>query len=322
LEIANPIYDVVFKYLMEDNRAAKLFLSAVIGRDIIDLEFLPQELTGEKMKSDEKPIISALNLSVYRLDFSAKVRDLDGSETVIIIEIQKSKFANEGMRFRKYLGKQYMNDSFFRWVVETTGRKIKTGIPILPVYILGELMIGFEDTPVIQINRCIRDRYTQEVIGEGSHFIDSLFHEGVIIHIPAINSRRRRDELEALLSIFDQDNRQGNHHIMNVKEIDFPEKFRPIIRRLQAAIQKEEMRDIMTIEDDFIAELNDYEHRIAEANTQKEEALQKHEEALQKHEEALQKQEEAVRLLLNMGMPADEIAAKLGLDLDYVSRLA
>lgn len=62
---------------------------------------------------------------------------------------------------------------------------------------------------------------------------------------------------------------------MNVKEIDFPEKFRPIIRRLQAAIQKEEMRDIMTIEDDFIAELNDYEHRIAEANTQKEEALQK-----------------------------------------------
>lgn len=315
MEIANPIYDVVFKYLMEDNRAAKLFLSAVIGRDIIDLEFLPQELTAEKTKSDEKPIISALNLSVYRLDFSAKVRDSDGSETVIIIEIQKSKFANEGMRFRKYLGKQYMNDSFFRWVVETTGRQVKTGIPILPVYILGELMIGFKDTPVIQINRCIRDRYTQEVISEGSHFIDSLFHDGIIIHIPAINSSRRRDELEALLSIFDQDNRQGNHHIMNVKEIDFPEKFRPIIRRLQAAIQKEEMRDIMTIEDDFIAELNDYEHRIAEANTQKEEALQK-------QEEALQKQEEAVRLLLNMGMPADEIAAKLGLDLDYVSRLA
>ncbi len=33
LEIANPIYDVVFKYLMEDNKVAKIFLSAVTGLD-------------------------------------------------------------------------------------------------------------------------------------------------------------------------------------------------------------------------------------------------------------------------------------------------
>ncbi|MEZ4988611.1 MAG: hypothetical protein R2795_26925 [Saprospiraceae bacterium] len=98
----------------------------------------------------------------------------------------------------------------------------------------------------------------------------------------------------------------------------------------------------MTIEDDFIAEINDYEHRIAESEKQREEALQqkaleqslkeealrRQEEALRRQEEALRKQEEerqqkenAVKLLLSMGIPASEVAGKLGLELAYVERL-
>ncbi|MEZ4988736.1 MAG: hypothetical protein R2795_27555, partial [Saprospiraceae bacterium] len=208
MEIANPIYDVVFKYLMEDNRVAKLFLSAITGLEIVKLDFLPQELSSEKKegkaakggKKANRPIISALDLSIYRLDFSARVREADGTETVIIIEIQKSKFSNEGMRFRKYLGKQYMNGSFFRWVQEATGRTVKLGIPILPIYFLGEPMRGFEDIPVLLVNRCVRDRHTREILAESHHFIESLFHEGIIVHIPGIGKSKRRDELEALLS--------------------------------------------------------------------------------------------------------------------------
>ena len=124
MEIANPIYDVVFKYLMEVNRVAKLFLSALTDLHIVELNFLPQELSsakkdGEAADEGEKTkrnIISALDMSIYRLDFSARVREANGKEKVIIIEMQKPKFANEGMRFRKYLGKQYMNGRFFRWV--------------------------------------------------------------------------------------------------------------------------------------------------------------------------------------------------------------
>ncbi|HMQ46878.1 MAG TPA: hypothetical protein PKA00_05255, partial [Saprospiraceae bacterium] len=90
MEIANPIYDVVFKYLLEDNKVAKIFLSAVTGLDIIHLEFLPQELSVDAEKSKQKrPITTALTLSVYRLDFSAKIRQADGSEKIILIEIQK-----------------------------------------------------------------------------------------------------------------------------------------------------------------------------------------------------------------------------------------
>ncbi len=135
-------------------------------------------------------------------------------------------------------------------------------------------------------------------------------------------------EQRQLLSIFDQANRQENHHIMNVKETDFPERFRPIIRRLQAAVQESEVRDIMTVEDDFLAELNEYESRLAEADQQKEEAVRKQEEAVRKQEEAVRKQEEAVRrqeeavqLLLRLGVPREEVAAQLGLSLEDLPEL-
>ncbi len=338
VQIANPIYDVVFKYLMEDNKVAKLFLSTVTDLNIVALELLPQELsvqTNDKKDPQTHPIITTLNLSIYRLDFSARIREADGSEQIVLIEIQKSKFTNESIRFRKYLGKQYMNENFFQWITEATGRKYKKGIPILPIYILGEKIGGFERIPVISVDRCIRDRYTQEIIEARNYFIEALFHQGIIINIPALK-QKRRDELEVLLSIFDQANRQENHHIMNVKETDFPEKFRPIIRRLQAAIQEEEIQNIMAVEDDVLSELNEYENRITETTKQKEEAQRKQEEAQRKQEEAQRKQEEAqrkqeeaqrkqeeerkmkekaIKLLLSLGISKEVIAEKLGISL-------
>ncbi len=47
MRIANPIYDVVFKYLMEDRESAVLLLSEIIGEDIAELAFHPQESTAE-----------------------------------------------------------------------------------------------------------------------------------------------------------------------------------------------------------------------------------------------------------------------------------
>jgi len=108
---------------------------------------------------------------------------------------------------------------------------------------------------------------------------------------------------------------------MNVKETDFPERFRPIIRRLQAAAQEKEVRDIMNVEDDFVAELNDYEHRIEEANEQKEEERRQKEEERRQKEEALRRQEDAVRFLLALGVSVEEIAQKIGLPQEYIKAL-
>ena len=37
MHVANPIYDVAFKYLLEDSKVAKLLLSAIIGEEILEL---------------------------------------------------------------------------------------------------------------------------------------------------------------------------------------------------------------------------------------------------------------------------------------------
>lgn len=59
MQIANPIYDSVFKYLMEDNRIAKLYISKIIEEEIEELIFCPQEFSE---KLEQFPI------TVYRLD--------------------------------------------------------------------------------------------------------------------------------------------------------------------------------------------------------------------------------------------------------------
>lgn len=41
--IANPKYDVVFTYLFEDEKAARLVLSALLGREVLELHLRPTE---------------------------------------------------------------------------------------------------------------------------------------------------------------------------------------------------------------------------------------------------------------------------------------
>ncbi|MDR1022688.1 MAG: hypothetical protein LBL94_05390, partial [Prevotellaceae bacterium] len=45
MHIANPIYDVAFKFMMEDNKVAKAFLSAIIQEEVVELDFASQEHT-------------------------------------------------------------------------------------------------------------------------------------------------------------------------------------------------------------------------------------------------------------------------------------
>ena len=43
MQIANPIYDVVFKFMMEDSKVAKKFISAIIGEEVLELDFTATE---------------------------------------------------------------------------------------------------------------------------------------------------------------------------------------------------------------------------------------------------------------------------------------
>ena len=62
--IANPIYDVVFKRMMENDKVAKFFIGTLLEQTIENVEVKPQEFTY----TDE-----LAGLSVFRLEFIATI---------------------------------------------------------------------------------------------------------------------------------------------------------------------------------------------------------------------------------------------------------
>jgi hypothetical protein len=264
MQIANPLYDVVFKYLMEDSKIAKLMISSIIGENIEELTFLPQEFVSDVEKPDKgkKSKIKRNrkdSLTVYRLDFSAKIKTVEGFKNVII-ELQKAKFPTDIMRFRKYLGEQFSNKENTQ-KIKIGNRIRKTGLPIISIYFLGH-KLDHTTASAIKVSRQYKDLMTNEIIRIKESFIESLTLDSYVIQIPYLTDKRRND-LEILLSVFDQRNpADKEHHILNVKEVDFPEKYRPIIRKLQKAVQDSEIKKKMDLEDGIIDELEDLEREI------------------------------------------------------------
>jgi len=307
MEIANPIYDVVFKYLMEDSKAAKTLLSALLGQEIVELNFLPQEIsmeigTSKNKKSELQQKVERYSLTIYRMDFSAKIQTEQGQKQ-IIIELQKVRLKEDITRFRAYLGKQYQNKDLFVWIHDD--KKYKAGLPIFSIYFLGYELNSFKGIPTIIIENQVIDRFTKKILDKNEPFVSSLFHQGMIVNILALQGRRR-DYVEKLLSIFDQSNQQEDFHILNVDENDFPEEKRIIIRRLQAASKSMELRQRMLAEDDFLGEIQELEEDLKKAKKEIEEAKQEIEEAKQEVEEAKQELEEAKQELEASKQKADQ----------------
>ena len=98
MRIANPMYDVFFKFLMEDTDLAKELIGTLINQEILSLELRPQETTL---------YIPTRYLSVIRLDFKATIKTKFGEYKKVLIEMQKGKHHFDIVRFRKYLGENY-----------------------------------------------------------------------------------------------------------------------------------------------------------------------------------------------------------------------
>ena len=175
MQIANPLYDTVFKYMLDDEPVAKLFLSALLQREIVELCYNPQEMLRENEEIVEivKKTQGAEKLtffSILRLDFSAKIRDAKGKHETVLIELQKASNGSDLMRFRKYLGLQYTNKNNS---IHTESGKI-VAIPLLPIYFLGEGMSEIKGHAAVKIERVVRDMFTGEIIEVKDDFIENL----------------------------------------------------------------------------------------------------------------------------------------------------
>ena len=203
--IANPIYDTVFKHLMENNRIARFFVETILDQPVESITIKPQDYTYFKTTPEElaksgltdEEIKKIENLSIVRYDFVAIIRSPEGYRKVLI-EIQKARNIVDMMRFRTYLAEQYKRKD----KIEVNGKEVEAPLPIITIYLLG-FKLPETDAVAIHITRTYYDMINHCELQLKSEFMECLTHDSYAFQIPQIESKTRT-RLEKLLSIFEQ----------------------------------------------------------------------------------------------------------------------
>ncbi len=235
--IANPLYDVVFKYLLEDLEIAKGLLSAILGEQIIYLDVRPQETLAETSRG----------ITVLRFDFNAVIRSENGDFQKVLIELQKAKQPLDIMRFRRYLGDNYSKEDV---ITDENGTSVTRPIPVITIYFLG---FALENVPsaIIKINRVYEDVVTHEVLDIKNRFVELLTHDSYMIQVSRL-PRGPRNKLERILRIFSPDfESRQDKRVFNYDGDTSEPLVKKIAERLGRAIASDEVRGIMNVEDEL-----------------------------------------------------------------------
>ena len=302
IQIANPIYDSVFKYLMEDERIAKTLLSALLKKEVVAVEMRRNEYTNGVRD----------NISMFRIDFGAHVKEPDGTIRLVLIELQKTWLETETLRFRQYLGAQYSNPEN----VPSENNKDGYAIPMVAIYLLGH-RVGDINVPVLYVKHKAYD-YDGNVVTDGipDPFVESLIHDSIIVQIPLLHGQVN-NRLEKVLSVFDQSQKNGSdRHVLNVNDTPFndDEDMQYLLRRLLMAAADAQLRQDMNVEDEYFKALED-----------RDTALMMKDKKLAEQAEQLEQNKAQLRtmalLLSNSGMSVEEIANSVGMPQDQVKLL-
>ena len=286
MRIANPIYDVVFKYLLDDEKVARLLLSALLGKEVLELQFRPTEVHHEAAKPD------GTQLLVLRMDFAATVRLEDGGRKLVLIEIQKARSAWDVQRFRRYLGSNYASPE--NVYLDPDG-KLQV-LPIVTIYFLGQ---GLEcvDVPVLKVNRHYLDLTTGDEVRITDPFVEALTHDAIVVQINRLRNRQRTD-LERLLEVFDQGlASRSDPHLLDILEENFPEHYQAVLRRLMRAGAEQAVRDKMDVEDDILTAFQDQARESADlrqALVEKDQVIEKKDQALEKKDLVIEEQDRLI----------------------------
>lgn len=299
--VANPLYDAVFKYLMEDDRIAKTILAALLKKKVIDVKIRRNEYANLTRRE---------SISMFRIDFAATVLDEDNKPHLMLIELQKTWLPTETLRFRRYLALQYNNEENM-----LKEEHEKYAIPMVAIYLLGH-RIGKIEEPVIYVNHHAYT-YDGKKVEEGipDPFVESLQHDSIIVQIPLLHGRVN-NRLEKVLCLFDQTNVADNKKVIKVddKQFEGDNDMEYIVRRLQSAAADPDMRYQMNAEDEFFKELEARDSLIMEKDGQ----LKEKDGQLKEKDEMLRKM---IKGMLENGMSLDDIAKMLNKTVDEVKQI-
>lgn len=324
IHVANPIYDSVFKYIMEDERIAKTMLSALLKKEVVHVTVRPHEYSNTTRDT----------LSMFRIDFAATVREREGNEIkdrIVLIELQKTWLNTETLRFRQYLGAQYSNKNNIR-EAEDKG----FAYPMVAVYLLGH-RVGNIKEPIVYVNHDVFD-YNGNVVEDGNMepFVESLTHNSIIVQIPLLHGNVN-NRLEKVLSVFDQTLVDGDtQQVLKIDEDKFADDndMLYVLHKLTAAAANSEMRQDMNVEDEYYKAIEDRDTAIMQRDkmlkerdykmAQMDERLSQQSERLSQQSEQLSQQSEQLRnmakaLFVN-GLSVEQISNMTGIDINIIAK--
>lgn len=302
LTLANPIYDSVFKYLMEDERIARTVLSALLKKEVVSVE----------LRRHEHPNVTRHEISMFRIDFAARVKEDDGTVKLILIELQKTWLDTETLRFRQYLAAQYNAEEN---MVKEEGER-SHALPMVAVYLLGH-RVGDVEEPVVYVNHVARD-YDGNEVEEGMNdpFIGSLVHDSIIVQLPLLQGKIN-NRLYRVLSVFDQTNRdKTNRHYVKLDERNYEgdNDLMYLINRLTQATVDADLREDMKEEDLYFSEIED-----------RDTVIMKVKKAMAEKESQLAEQKKQLlsmaKTMLQNGMDMQTIASAMQLPVEDVARM-
>ena len=204
--IANPIYDVVFKYLLEDIDLARELFSTILGVRLSNLSVKPREVLQATIMNDNDK---------FQLDFNALIDLPDEKQKPLSIEAIKVKKLRGLSGFRKDLGEIQCNSY----------EKVR-------VYFLGFKLEGVEASVLkIKAERNYIDVVTQKKVQTDNKFISYLPQGSCVIQIPRVKLKQQ-NILEQVLEIFSQDYWVDDFH-----ELDYTGNAKnPLVQKMLARL--------------------------------------------------------------------------------------
>jgi len=291
--IPNPLYDVVFKYLMDDIESAKIILSTLINEKITKLKFEPASHT-EKIKVPSPD--SEKEIRLFHLDFTATVELKDGSEELIMIELQKANLASDIFRFKRYIRKNFQKKEEEDFVNPKTKaiEKISKPIRLIPIFILNFRIENEINDLMLKTNRIKTGIFKEKQLQKANEFIDNLTYDLWVVQLPNLHNITKDEyenddyklKLYLLFNLFDQEAQKAeNSHRLLLLRKNFPAFLERIINRLRAAnIENPDLEEQMFAEEEYLAELIKRDNEIIWYK----EELEKTENALKKAKEKLE----------------------------------
>jgi len=354
MKLLNPLFDTVFKFLMEDVECAKGLIKTIIKKDISELYPLQQEASTMRLK------IKYSQIGMIRQDYVAMIKsqDEDGKDTFekVVIEVQKSPFMPEIGRFRNYLADKYKKKTN----IPTSEGSKDVFLAIKTIYLIEETF-NKNLPPVLarlgqyydELENTVYEGKRDEVVELFNHdswFIQTEllppdFKQEMMYVLSVFAPTYRKDRKDRYIEIPDNEMLQKKYELLN-----------RLIRRLQMATSNTKINRAVDVEmeyEDFIekqielakiykeqaeqAEIkvkeetkkkNLAEKKAKEERKQKELAEQRADDERKQKELAEQKADEALSKVKNLvlkrhqkGMSKEEIAEDLEMKQSEVDKI-